>query len=67
MQRFKVAGMSCGHCVRTITDAVRELDPKAEVQVSLDRHEVAVASDADPARVSEALREAGYENERVAA
>ncbi|MCB4824923.1 heavy-metal-associated domain-containing protein [Roseicella aerolata] len=67
MQRFKVPDMNCGHCVRTITEAIRGLDPKAEVEVSLDRREVAVATDADPARISGALREAGYESERMAA
>lgn len=27
VQIFKVAGMTCGRCVRTVTDAIREVVP----------------------------------------
>lgn len=26
MQSFKVSGTSCSHCVRAVTDAIREVD-----------------------------------------
>ena len=29
MQVFKVQGMSCGHCVRAVTNAVQALDAAA--------------------------------------
>ncbi|MEB0043219.1 MULTISPECIES: cation transporter [unclassified Pseudomonas] len=35
MQRFNVQGMTCGHCVRAITQAVHRDDPAADVKVDL--------------------------------
>ena len=34
-QRFHVPGMSCGHCVRSVTEAVQGIDPSARVAVDL--------------------------------
>ncbi len=31
MQNFKVSGMTCGHCVRAVTEAVKDVDPAASV------------------------------------
>ena len=33
--RFQVENMSCGHCITTITRALKALDPAAEVAVDL--------------------------------
>ncbi|OWJ96910.1 copper resistance protein CopZ [Pseudomonas sp. A46] len=60
MQVFKVQGMSCGHCVRAVTQAVQALDPAAEVQVDLASGEVRVSSRLADAQVLEAIREEGY-------
>ncbi|MHC5349377.1 heavy-metal-associated domain-containing protein [Metapseudomonas furukawaii] len=60
MQVFKVQGMSCGHCVRAITQAVQALDPAAEVQVDLASGEVRVSSRLADGQVLEAIREEGY-------
>ncbi|MFN7476472.1 MAG: heavy-metal-associated domain-containing protein [Burkholderiales bacterium] len=40
--QWKVSGMSCGHCVRAITQAIQALDPQAQVQVSLSEASVTV-------------------------
>ncbi|MOA58805.1 Copper chaperone CopZ [compost metagenome] len=63
MQVFKVQGMSCGHCVRAITQAVQALDQAAEVQVDLAAGEVRVASRLDEAQVLTAIRDEGYQAE----
>ncbi|MNE69564.1 Copper chaperone CopZ [compost metagenome] len=63
MQAFKVKGMSCGHCVRAITQAVQARDAAAEVQVDLGSGEVRVASRLEDQAVLEAIREEGYEAE----
>ena len=34
-QRLHVSGMSCGHCVRAVTEAVRGVAPLAKVEVDL--------------------------------
>ncbi|WP_271409346.1 heavy-metal-associated domain-containing protein [Pseudomonas sp. Q1-7] len=60
MQVFKVQGMSCGHCVRAITQAVQAHDQAADVQVDLAAGEVRVASRLTEAQVLEAIREEGY-------
>lgn len=63
MLEFHVPAMSCGHCVRAITEAVHEADPQAKVDVDLPTKQVKVqtASSRDP--IVAALREAGYEPE----
>lgn len=61
---LNVRGMTCDHCVRAVTEAVREAAPGAEVAVDLRAGTVAVAGSADPARVAAAIAEAGYEAAR---
>ena len=61
MQVFKVQGMSCGHCVRAVTNAVQALDAAAQVQVDLASGEVRVESGLSVEQVLAAIREEGYE------
>ncbi len=58
---LNVCGMTCGHCVRAVTEAVRDAAPGAEVAVDLLAGTVAVAGPADPARIRTAIEEAGYD------
>lgn len=44
MQVFNVQGMSCGHCVKAITQVLQAKDPAAEVKVDLGAKEVGVQS-----------------------
>ncbi|WP_439887465.1 heavy-metal-associated domain-containing protein [Pseudomonas sp. MBLB4123] len=60
MQVFKVQGMSCGHCVRAITQAVQARDPAAEVQVDLQAAEVRVTSRLSNEELLEAIFDEGY-------
>ena len=60
MQVLKVSGMSCGHCVRAISNAVQALDPAAEVQVDLGTGEVRVASHLGLDQLLAAIRAEGY-------
>jgi copper chaperone len=52
--------MSCGHCVRAITQAIQALDPQAQVQVSLSEASVTVESSLTQAAIAAAMEEAGY-------
>lgn len=61
MQQFKVSGMSCGHCVRAITQAIQVLDPVARVEVDLAAGLVRVESSLDAAQIQAAIAEEGYE------
>lgn len=58
---FKVADMSCGHCVGSITKAVKTADPSAEVDVDLAGKQVRVRSAAAPAAtLRQAIEDAGF-------
>ncbi len=66
-QRFRVSGMSCGHCVRAVTEAVHEVDQAAVVQVDLADGMVTVRSNAEAAKLGAAIADAGYEVQAAAA
>ncbi len=61
MTTFEVQDMTCGHCVSTITKAVRAVDQGAKVQIDLATHRVTIdPTEADAAELSEAIKAAGY-------
>ncbi len=61
MTTFEVKDMTCGHCVSTITKAVKAVDQGAKVQIDLATHRVTIdPTEADAAELSEAIRQAGY-------
>jgi copper chaperone len=62
---FNVPDMTCGHCEKTVRAALEDALPGAPVTVDLARHRVSV--DGDAAKAEEAIREAGYEPEKVVA
>ncbi|MGF6099139.1 heavy-metal-associated domain-containing protein [Pseudomonas sp. 18175] len=60
MQVFSVEGMTCGHCVRAVTQAVQSQDPAAEVKVDLAAKQVSVQSQLSPEVIASLIREEGY-------
>jgi copper chaperone len=66
MWKLKVPEMSCGHCVRTVEEAVRSVDPTARVDIDLADKIVAVETSAPEQTISDVIRSAGYENEKLA-
>ncbi|AZF08900.1 Copper chaperone [Pseudomonas sp. R2-37-08W] len=60
MQVFKVQGMTCGHCVRAVTQAVRSQDADAEVTVDLAAKQVSVQSKLDREAIAGLIKEEGY-------
>ena len=60
MQIFSVEGMTCGHCVRAVTQAVQSQDPAASVKVDLAAKEVGVESRLSAEQVMQAITEEGY-------
>jgi copper chaperone len=61
MQVFTVQGMSCGHCVKAITQALQARDPAASVRVDLGAREVGVESSLSAEEVLAAITEEGYD------
>ena len=62
MQHFDIPDMTCGHCVKTITQAVQSVDAAAQVQADLATHSIGVTSGASVASLSAAIAAAGYAN-----
>jgi copper chaperone len=61
MIAFEVKDMSCGHCVKAITEAVKAADSGAAVHIDLARHRVEIEpAAADAAALAGVIREAGY-------
>jgi len=60
MIQFSIPQMSCSHCVRAVTEAVKEVDPQATVDVDLASKKVNVESQAERDRLIESLTAAGY-------
>lgn len=61
MITFEVKDMSCGHCVSTITKALKAADQEAKVVIDLASHRVQVEpAAADAEELAEAIKDAGY-------
>jgi len=62
-QTFTVTGMTCQHCVASVTEELSELRGVTDVQVSLDTGRVEVSSESGLSReaATSAIGEAGYE------
>ena len=61
-ETYTVTGMTCGHCVSSVTEEVSELPGVRDVEVDLASGTVTVTSDAPVGRdeVRAAVEEAGY-------
>lgn len=55
-----VEGMTCDHCVRTITNAIQSIDTQARVNVDIPNRSVAIDGNVDFAQAKAAIEEAGY-------
>ncbi|MFJ5298379.1 heavy-metal-associated domain-containing protein [Pseudomonas sp. NPDC088368] len=60
MQTFNVQGMTCGHCVRAVTNAIKGEDPSADVQIDLAKGEVVVQSQLPANQIIGLIVEEGY-------
>ncbi|MGV9361074.1 heavy-metal-associated domain-containing protein [Amycolatopsis sp. NPDC003731] len=60
--RYTVTGMTCSHCVASVSEEVGALDGVTEVAVDLPSGAVTVTSDrpVDDAQVRAAVEKAGY-------
>jgi len=68
MLRFRIPNMTCGGCAKGVAATLGEVDPRAEVEVDLDRREITVRSAAaDADTLDRALRDAGWKSECLAA
>ena len=52
--------MTCGHCVRAVTQTVQKVDAQATVQIDLPTHQVKIESSQPVTAFLAALKEEGY-------
>ena len=60
MLELTLPTMTCGHCVSMVTKAIKQADPKADVEVDLASHRVRVETVEDRETIEVAVTEAGY-------
>ena len=61
MLKLKVAGMTCGGCVGSVTRAVTTAAPGAKVSVDLGKGEVSIDGPAPKQAIVTAIEDAGYD------
>ncbi|MDZ4283705.1 MAG: cation transporter [Hydrogenophaga sp.] len=58
---FTVQGMTCGHCEKAVTTAIKLLDPQAQVTIDRTQNRVEVTTTKPRDTVAAAIREEGYQ------
>lgn len=59
-QTFTVTGMTCSHCEKAVTRALKQIDPQAEVKIDRPQNRVEVVSNQPRAALVQAITEEGY-------
>ena len=60
-QTFEVTGMTCGHCEKAVTRAIKLVDPTAEVAIDRAQNKVDVQSEQPREALAKAIVEEGYQ------
>jgi copper chaperone len=61
MKEFKVDGMTCQGCVKSVTNAIKAIDENAEVSVDLGTKIVNVLSAKTEKEIRDSIEDAGYD------
>lgn len=61
MHVFNVTGMTCAHCERAVTQAIKALDLQARVEVDLAAGTVRVEGAPSEQQIRAAIEEEGYQ------
>ena len=59
-QIFTVEGMTCGHCEKAVTQALKKLDAQATVQIDRAHNQVQVDSTQPRDALAKAIADEGY-------
>ncbi len=59
-QTFTVTGMTCGHCEKAVTQAIKPGDPQAQVRIDRQQNQVNVESTQPREAIAQAIAEEGY-------
>jgi copper chaperone len=58
--QFHIENMTCGGCVRSVTKAIQELDPAAQISADTSTRRIDVQTTIPRATVASALADAGF-------
>lgn len=61
MYELKVSGMTCGHCVQTVTRAIQTIDANASVEVDLASGRVVVGTSRREPEIRRAIEAGGFQ------
>lgn len=61
MATIQIKGMSCQHCVASVTKALEELPGISDVQVNLDSGEALYQGEVDEQKIRQAIDNIGFE------
>lgn len=61
MKKIFIEGMSCGHCVKHVTEALEELNTVSKVEVSLENKTALVEGSATEEELKAAIEDYGYD------
>lgn len=64
---YSVKGMKCGGCAKSVEAAIKEAAPEVSVQVNVEAGKVTIDGPADDAVIAQAVDDAGFTYEGVAA
>ncbi len=59
-QTFTVLGMTCSHCEKALTRALKQVDPQADVKIDRDTNHIEVTSEKARQDLAKAIAEEGY-------
>ncbi|MEY2673099.1 MAG: hypothetical protein RLZZ508_976 [Actinomycetota bacterium] len=61
--QIKVSGMTCGHCVNSVTEELQTISGVTQVNVDLESGNITIESgtELDADQIEAAIKEAGYE------
>ena len=60
-ETYKVGGMTCAGCVRSVTNALERLSGDLDVEVSLEAGTVRVRGEHTEAEIEKAVEDAGFD------
>ena len=59
-ETYRVGGMNCGGCVAAVTQAIKQVDPRAKVAVDLESGNVRIDGQLARDAVRRAVEDAGF-------
>jgi copper chaperone len=59
-QTFTVTGMTCGHCEKSVRQAILGVDPQAQIVIDRSQNRVEVDSEQAHEQIAAAIAEEGY-------